>query len=406
MKHFLMALLCLMIIPAPAWSQDDMQADGTITISKEEFESLKARVEALEQLLRQNNTVIDQATDTQQATSTAGKALALPDISFIGQGKFHTSSDNRDEDRNGLRLSEGELGIQGWVYPNVKADAFISMSPQEDKAAQLEEAYLSYLGVRKGLNFYAGQKYVPFGRTNQLHSHSWPWVNRPVAFRNLVAEENLTGEGFQLSYVLPTSGNLFAQLDLGAWAGGGGGESTELPDIVVGPGAGFNGLFNTGRLWTGCSLTPDDELELGGSIAEGESEDLLIPFTQRTRLTGADISYRHFGDNDSRFLLRGEYFWRKELSDINPGTARGYYGYTDYRWDKRNSLGLLYSWSQFPQATDLHESQASLIYTHQFSEQYYIRLQDNYGSRPGFDRYNELWLEWVWGVGPHSHTLE
>ena len=422
MKYLVLALLCVLMPTSVAWSQDDVQEaqpnEETVTVSKEEFDALKAKVADLEQRLNQllgnapatteqePSTSPDESTDSQTGGAVGGKALSLPDISFIGQAKAHSSTDKRDDDRNSLQLSEGELGIQGWVYPNVKADAFISMSPAEDKCAQLEEAYLSYLGLSKGLNFYVGRKYVPFGRTNMLHSHSWPWVNRPLAFRDLVAEENLTGNGFQLSYLLPTGGNLFAQLELGTWAGGETGESTELPDIVIGPGAAFSNHFNTGRLWTGYAITPDDELELGGSYAEGDSEDETILSTGRTQLTGADLSYRHFGNNNSRFLLRGEQFWRKDKDAPGNSTAKGYYGYSDYRWNKYDSLGLMYSWSQMPQALELHESEVSLIYTHQFSEQYYIRLQGNHGSRPGDDSYNELWLQWVWGIGPHTHNLE
>ena len=76
------------------------------------------------------------------------RQLLLPDISLVVQARGKLSSDNRDEMRNRLRLSEAEIGIQGYVYPKVKADAFITMSPAEDAAAQVEEAYLTYLGLR------------------------------------------------------------------------------------------------------------------------------------------------------------------------------------------------------------------------------------------------------------------
>jgi hypothetical protein len=47
-----------------------------------------------------------------------------------------------------------------------------------------------------------------------------------------------------------------------------------------------------------------------------------------------------------------------------------------------------------------------LIFTHQFNEQYYLRLQGTHGSRPGDEAYSELWAQWTWGVGPHTHNLE
>ncbi|MEI6501844.1 MAG: hypothetical protein WCP21_12555, partial [Armatimonadota bacterium] len=87
-------------------------------------------------------------------------------------------------------------------------------------------------------------------------------------------------------------------------------------------------------------------------------------------------------------------------------TATGYYLFGNLRRDKYSSWGALYDWSEFPQAPNLHESATSLIYTKQFSEQYYIRLQGTHGSRPGDGSYDEAWLQWVWGVGPHTHNLE
>jgi hypothetical protein len=77
-----------------------------------------------------------------------------------------------------------------------------------------------------------------------------------------------------------------------------------------------------------------------------------------------------------------------------------------YRRSKYSSLGLLYDWSEFPQVAARHESALSLIVTRQFSEQYYIRFMATRGSRPDDACYSEAWLQWVWGVGPHTHNLE
>ena len=67
------------------------------------------------------------------ANASGNRSLLLPDISFIGQGIGLYSTDSRAEGRSSFRLSEGEIGIQGYVYPKVKADAFISGSPSKLK---------------------------------------------------------------------------------------------------------------------------------------------------------------------------------------------------------------------------------------------------------------------------------
>jgi hypothetical protein len=392
--------------------------DATITVPLAEFEAMKAKLEDLQREVEELKKAVGLRSPGAPAEEGAqptpvpepvaqggGRALALPDISLIVQAKGKASSDTRDDARNRIRLSEAELGIQGYVYPNVKADAFITMSPAEDEAAQAEEAYLTYLGLRKGLNLYVGKKHVAFGRTNLLHNHSWLYVNPPKVLQNLVGEESLGGEGVAVSYLLPTKSDLFAQLDLGTWTGAGPGEPSDLPGIVKGPGANFADRFNTARLWTSHPLAQDSELELGGSYAGGAAGGEEGAANGRARLAGLDLTYRHFGEGTSRLLLRGEGAWRRQAGGIG-SDAKGYYLFGNYRKNKYASLGVLYDWSQFPQAPDLHESALSLILTKQLSEQYYLRLQATHGSRPGDNSYNGLWLQWVWGVGPHTHNLE
>jgi hypothetical protein len=153
-------------------------------------------------------------------------------------------------------------------------------------------------------------------------------------------------------------------------------------------------------------LTDYSELELGGSYAQGAAQGFINPGYGQAVLTGADISYRRFWEGQRRLLLRAETVQREEIVDSAGHTVNGYYFLANYRPNFSNNFGLLYDWSEFPQTLNQHESAVSLILTHQFSEQYYLRLQATHGSRPGDSSYNELWLQWVWGVGPHTHNLE
>lgn len=343
--------------------------------------------------------------------------MLLPDISLVLQARGKYSSDRRDGDRNTLRLSEGELSIQGYVYPNVKADAFIVAAPAEDEAAQFEEAYLTFLGLRKGLNLKLGRKFTPFGRTGQQHTHSWLYARQLLPFRNLVAEEALVGDGVNLSYALPTKGKLFANLDVGMWTGEGSEAvfNTTDPsdpffgDVPMGSGAAYDKRFYTARLWLGHPIGDNGELEVGGSYARGRShigDDAGASFSGHTTLTGADISYRRFLSNNRRLLLRGEYFRHQPGSGLPTNRASGHYLLGNYRLNKANDVGVLLERSGFPQAPGARESATSLIFTRQFTEQFYARLQATHGRRPGPGSYNEAWLQFVWGLGPHTHSIE
>lgn len=342
-------------------------------------------------------------------SAASGRALLLPDISLIGSFIGGLSSDKRNELRNRIVLEEAEIGIQSFVYPGVKADAFIVMPRDNGHQAELEEAYLTALNLGKGLSMRVGKSKVPFGRVNQLHPHSWLYVTQPSALANLLAPESLTGEGAYLSYLIPTPGKLFAQLDAGYWNGA---EKAEFGDpsdtstIFHGAGAAFDDRFSTLRLWTSYPLKPNTELELGASYARGAG---AIPpgetIRPRVGVTGADLSYRVFQGNNKRLLLRGEYLWRRSARPDYP-TAQGFYLLADQRLDAYREFGLRYDWSEFPYAPGLRESSMSAIFTNQLTEQTYLRLQLTHGSRPGKHSYNEMWLQWVWGVGPHTHNLE
>ncbi len=350
------------------------------------------------------------------ASSGSNSSLLLPDISFIGNTVGLYSTDKRAEGRSAFRLSEGEIGIQGYVYPRVKVDAFIVGAPVEDEAFQLEETYLTFQGVRPGLNIYAGKKFVPFGRTGEQHPHSWLYSRQLLARRNLISEEALTGDGVNFRYTRPF-GKLYTQADFGIFSGAGPGgvaldgsgsfDSTNAfgGDVPLGTGAGFTRRFYNSRFYAALPIGANGEFALGGSYARGRSE---IDGLGRgnTAISSVDATYRNYLPRGRRILARAEYFGYNPGRGVGTTNASGYYGLLNYRFDPRKDIGLLVEKSGFPQARGQHENATSLIYTKQFTEQFYARLHGTRGKRPGEGSYNEVFLQFVFGLGPHTHTLE
>jgi hypothetical protein len=346
-------------------------------------------------------------------TAPAGHYLLLPDISLNGIFRGHLSSDKRDQNREKLRLEEAELGIQSFVYPEIKLDTFIVFDGLGGVA--VEEGYLTFqkLAVLKQtLSAVVGRRKVPFGRVNQLHPHSWLYDVQPYVLTNLVAPESLTGDGAYLSYLLPT-GKIFTQLETGFF-------SLSVPpdalaanpepttQIVESPGAGFADKFVTARLLTAIEAL-GGSVELGGSYAGGRGQGYALDSERSVRpdvrLSGLDLTYRHAGAGSSRLLLRGEYVRHQQTDGDFHHTADGWYVLADQRLDAFTSVALRYDTSAFPYAPG-HERGVSLIATHQLTEQTYTRLQLIHGSRPGASNVNEIHLGLVWGVGPHTHNLE
>lgn len=397
----------------------------TVTIPRAVWEQLQRDVAELKASRgTASNTNTTAAPEPEAAVAEPGTApvaanrnyLTLPDISLILQAKGLLGSDKRDEERTRLNLSEAELAIQGYVYPQVKVDAFIVGAPAEDEPFGLEEGFLTFQGVRKGLNINVGRKFAPFGRTGELHSHSWLYPRQLLPIRNLVSPEALVGDGVNFNYLFPTKGSLFVRGSLGFFSG----EGTEsqfnignrndpfFGGLPGGTGAGFTRRFINARLWAGHPIGENGELEIGLSRAHGTSEiadDADNNFSGNVTLTGADISYRRFMGGGKRLLLRSEYFLYQPKGGLPTRRASGYYGLASLKLDPYRDIGLLYEKSGFPQAPGRSESALSLILTKQLTEQFYVRLMGTHGDRPG-GNYNELRLQFTAGLGPHTHTLE
>jgi hypothetical protein len=117
-----------------AWAQDrqdnqpEQNAQETVTIPESEFDALKARLDQLEKDIAElKGAQGPESTATPEPAATApgggGKQPTLPDISLVVQATGKANDDKLDPDRQKVQLSEAELGIQGYVYPNVKADS-------------------------------------------------------------------------------------------------------------------------------------------------------------------------------------------------------------------------------------------------------------------------------------------
>lgn len=427
-------------VPAAPSSTNPNATNGatdTVTVPRSVWEKLVRDVEELKRTQASAATAPAPAvpvpgtseTSSSGAEGTASAPgsrnyLLLPDISLIMQAKGLLSSDRRDTDRRQLGLSEGELGIQGYVYPNIKADAFIVGSPTENQPLQFEEGFLTYQGVTKGLNVNVGRKFAPFGRTGESHNHSYLYSRQLLPIRNLVSQEALVGDGVNLNYLLPTKSGTFARLSLGAFGGEGSTArfNTFNPtdrfegNFPSGTGAGFGNRFYNARLWLGKSFGANNEVEIGASHARGKSSvtNLIddgtgtsseVNAAGRVNLTGFDVTMRRFLGNDRRLLLRSEYFIHQP-QNLPTARATGYYGLANYRFDKFNDVGLLLENSGFPTAPGEREKALSLILTRQFTEQYYVRLMGTQGSRPGDSSYQQLRIQFVAGLGPHTHSLE
>ena len=148
------------------------------------------------------------------------RLLLLPDISAIGRGALAwnrldvgTLSPRGDPFAPAHTVQaifeELELGVQAVIDPYARADVFLSFTPD---GAEVEEAYLTTLGLPAGLQVRAGKLFAPFGRQNQQHAHVWDFVDRPLALARLLGGDALKGPGLDVAWLAPTP--WFAELHI------------------------------------------------------------------------------------------------------------------------------------------------------------------------------------------------
>ncbi|MFL5264589.1 MAG: hypothetical protein ACJ79L_19490 [Anaeromyxobacteraceae bacterium] len=148
------------------------------------------------------------------------RILLLPDISAIGS--FALAWNQLDAGALSPRsdpfapahtvqpvFQELELGLQAVVDPYARADAFLAFGSE---GVEIEEAYLTTLGLPLSLQARAGKLFAPFGRVNQQHGHVWDFVDRPLALVRLLAPDGLKGPGLDVAWLAPVS--WYAELHL------------------------------------------------------------------------------------------------------------------------------------------------------------------------------------------------
>jgi hypothetical protein len=357
------------------------------------------------------------------------RASLTPDISVIGDNAARFWSVHGDPDRNRLQMGELELGFQQPIYPGIRFDAFLTAGADAGFNMSAEEAYATFSKVgHLPFGGILGKKRLDFGKINPIHPHARSYVDQPAVLANLLDPDSLNGNGASINYTLPLK-NLFANLEVGMFdlnASDAGATLDALPEAVRSrrlpglagrqtgvfypAGAGISGNFPMARLWTSKAFGAATELELGGSYGFGRADN-----GDNISLAGLDLTCRNFPGTFKRLMLQGEVFWhhRDDRAFGTGGHTRsGHYALLTWRPDQYTEYGFRYDNSKFPWPLPGRDQSYSLIWTDRLTEVTLLRLQFKYGDRtngiflPASKGYKEIYLQFLWGGGSHTHPLQ
>ncbi|HJN73012.1 MAG TPA: hypothetical protein QGF58_03660 [Myxococcota bacterium] len=149
------------------------------------------------------------------ASSAPSPNAFNPRLTVFGDGLLSLAGDDADIDpRSGPWLRSLELDLRADVDPYAKAVAVIAFEQEppleaveeEGEEGEEEEAHAAFAGVPEevyvdfvhlpgGLGLRTGQFKLPFGITNKMHPHDWPWPDPPEPFAGALGEEGVADIG-------------------------------------------------------------------------------------------------------------------------------------------------------------------------------------------------------------------
>lgn len=290
-----------------------------------------------------------------------------PDISLILSGRYaHLSRDPSSwrltgfipggeigPGERGLSLAESELGIYANIDPWFYGGLNVSIAA--DNSVSAEEAFVQTTSLGNGVRVKAGRFFSGLGYLNEQHSHTWDFVDAPLAYQAFLGGQ-FGQEGLQAKWLLPTD----RFIEFGAELGRGRDfPATDSNRNRAGATAAFvhtGGDIGVSQSWrAGVSALwaqPADRTYEDGDLA---GNTVSNSFSGHSRLWLADAVWKWApGGNATRtsLKLQAEYFHRTEsgtlvydtqglsLADVYRSAQSGWYLQSIYQFMPAWRIGL------------------------------------------------------------------
>jgi hypothetical protein len=448
-----LALLLPVLMSGPAQAATDADLAEIREQIRQLKESYEARIQALEQKLKEAGTVkpaeaaaapAPAVAATPQATSAAsGIAAFNPAISAVLQGsdanlsrdpsKFAISGFAPGGDigpgRRGLSLGESELAISANVDHLFAGNLIVSLTPEN--TVSVEEAYGIYTAAPYGLVPKFGRFFSGLGYMNEQHQHAWDFIDAPLAYQAFLGGQ-YANDGLQVKWVAPTD----QFLELGAEVGNGGnfpgsarnknGAGSGVIYAHTGGDIGASHSWRAGLsyLQTRAQDRQYAQLDLAGNNAQ-------VGFNGTSHVAIADFVWKYAPNGNplyTNFKLQGEYFSRREsgdftydvdgalgLTNTSAYTARqsgwylqGIYQFMPYwrvgtRYDRLDPGHVDYGTNAaYVDSPAFHPERYTMMLDYTPSEFSRIRLQWGQSKTQAGVTDNQLFLQYILTLGAHG----
>lgn len=461
MLKYCWALAALIALPAIAATDPELaQIREEIKQVKDAYE---ARIQALEKRLNEAEAKTENAEENTAKAETAaasaqsprGSANAFnPAISLILQGTYANFSEDPGTraisgfipsggeffpNARGLSLAESELNLSASIDPYFQGLFTAALTPEDE--VEIEEAWISTLGLGGGFTVKAGRFFSGIGYLNEIHQHAFDFVDFPLAYTAFLGG-NYGDDGVQVKWLAPT--DLF--IEFGAEAGRGRAfPGSDRNKNGIASGAAFvhigDDIGESHSYRTGVSYLRTSPRERGFEDVDSLNNPAANAFSGASKLWIADFVYKFAPNGNSQvtnFKLQGEYFRRKEdgslsfndnagsgifgtLDDTFSSRQSGWYAQAVYQFMPRWRFGLRYdrldsgkaaigliqngtlSAGDFPLLAAFNPKRASAMLD--FSPSEFSRLRLQYArdeSRLGGVEDHKIFLQYIVSLGAHG----
>lgn len=305
-------------------------------------------------------------------SAEAAQGSFNPDISLILDGRYIDYSNDSEYELPGFMLggeaSRGELGFQlGHTELVISAnidDMFYGKlttaiaDHEGETEVELEEAFIETLSIGHGITVRAGRFYSDMGYLNNQHAHAWDFVDAPLIYRGLFANQ-LIDDGLQISWVAPT--DIYFKLGVEATRGdrfpaGGATNDGKGASVLF---VKFGGDVGTSHSWQLGFAHWNADIEGRASSEHAHSDEISeVPvFTGNSKISNVDFVWKWAPQGnykETNLKIQAEYFKREEdgiieMEGSSPlesssyeGKQSGGYVQTVYQYMPRWRIGYRY----------------------------------------------------------------
>lgn len=212
-----------------------------------------------------------------------------------------------------FNLGESELTVSASIDPYFMGSLTAAITAENE--IEVEEAYFRTLALPAGFTVKGGQFFSSIGYLNELHAHTWDFVDQPLVYQAFLGGQ-MAVQGLQARWIAP----LDFLVELGVESGNG--------DYYPGTRLSRNGLNGVNAYarvggdlgdsiaWrTGLSYVHLDAEDYEYEDVNAAGEDVTNVFTGDTKMwiVDAELKWSPVGDTRRRYLkLQGEYMQREQ----------------------------------------------------------------------------------------------